>query len=288
MASIPTFSSYSLLLKPNNTNTLFPNSNSSSSSSSSCTLSLLPLFGTKLTLQRPISSTRSISIANFSATSETVPFNLPTDPNPQSDEVQKNPNPNPKPKWSARAIRSYAMAENEVRVLKYPKIGTESLLMGILIEGTSKAAKFLRANGITFFKVQEQTLELLGKSNYFFSTPRPTPLTEPLKKVLDSAVNEKLKSGNVYVREKISVGGKLIKCHGCNRMYYTENRSYYDKDLGEEGETNVTHLLLAIWSQEESAGRKILATLGFNDEKAEEIAKTAASGDIDWSFQKEA
>ncbi|CAJ2666878.1 unnamed protein product [Trifolium pratense] len=250
MASIPTFSSYSLLLKPNNTNTLFPNSNSSSSSSS-CTLSLLPLFGTKLTLQRPISSTRSISIANFSATSETVPFNLPTDPNPQSDEVQKNPNPNPKPKWSARAIRSYAMAENEVRVLKYPKIGTESLLMGILIEGTSKAAKFLRANGITFFKVQEQTLELLGKSNYFFSTPRPTPLTEPLKKVLDSAVNEKLKSG-------------------------------------EEGETNVTHLLLAIWSQEESAGRKILATLGFNDEKAEEIAKTAASGDIDWSFQKEA
>ncbi|KAK2366321.1 chaperone protein ClpC, chloroplastic [Trifolium repens] len=213
MASIPTFSSYSLLLKPNNTNTLFPNPNSSSSS---CTLSPTSLFRIKLTLQRPI------SITNFSATSETVPFNLPTDPNPQSDELQKKPNPNPNPKWSARAIRSYAMAELEVRKIKYPKVGTESLLMGILIEGTSRAAKFLRANGITF-----------------------------LKKALDWAVNEKLKS-----------------------------------DLGEEGETNVTHLLLGIWSQEESAGRKVLAALGFNDEKAEEIAKTAASGDIDWSFKK--
>jgi hypothetical protein len=39
----------------------------------------------------------------------------------------------------------------------------------------------------------------------------------------------------------------------------------------------MTHLLLGIWSQEESAGRKVLAALGFNDEKAEEIAKTAVS-----------
>jgi hypothetical protein len=38
-------------------------------------------------------------------------------------------------RWSARAIRSYAMAELEVRKIKYPKVGTESLLMGILIEG---------------------------------------------------------------------------------------------------------------------------------------------------------
>lgn len=39
----------------------------------------------------------------------------------------------------------------------------------------------------------------------------------------------------------------------------------------------MTHLLIGIWSQEESAGRKVLSALGFNDEKAEEIAKTAVS-----------
>ncbi|XP_058779299.1 ATP-dependent Clp protease ATP-binding subunit CLPT1, chloroplastic-like [Vicia villosa] len=239
MASIPTFSSSSLLLKPNtNTNTLFPHSNLSNNYQS-CTLSFTSLFPT-----RPISSTRSISIANCRASSATVPFSPPTDPNPQSGEPQKTPNP----KWSARAIKAYAMAEVETMKLKFPKLGTELLLMGILIEGTSRAAKFLRANGITYLKVREQTLEILGRSDYYFIAPIDPCLTEPLQKALDWAINEKLKSG-------------------------------------EEGETNVTHLLCGIWSQEESAGRKVLSALGFNDEKAEEIAKTAARGDIDWNIK---
>ena len=38
-------------------------------------------------------------------------------------------------RWSARAIRSFAMAELEARKLKYPNTGTEALLMGILVEG---------------------------------------------------------------------------------------------------------------------------------------------------------
>lgn len=128
------------------------------------------------------------------------------------------------------------MAELEARKLKYPNTGTEALLMGILIEGTSTAAKFLRANGITLFKVREETVKLLGKSDmYFFSSEHP-PLTEPAQRALDWAVAEKLKSG-------------------------------------QSGEITTGHLLLGIWS-EESAGRKILATLGFDDEKAKEIAKT--------------
>lgn len=39
-------------------------------------------------------------------------------------------------RWSARAIKSYAMAELEARKLKYPNTGTEALLMGILVEGS--------------------------------------------------------------------------------------------------------------------------------------------------------
>ena len=35
----------------------------------------------------------------------------------------------------------------------------------------------------------------------------------------------------------------------------------------------MTHLLLGIWSQEESSGHKIMADLGFDDEKAKEVAK---------------
>jgi hypothetical protein len=38
--------------------------------------------------------------------------------------------------------------------------------------------------------------------------------------------------------------------------------------LGEDGEVTANHLLLGIWSDKESAGHKILASLGFDDEKA--------------------
>ncbi|PON59972.1 Clp, N-terminal [Trema orientale] len=160
----------------------------------------------------------------------TVLFSLPT-AKPERASQEKTP------KWSARAIRSFAMAELEARKLKYPNTGTEALLMGILVEGTSIAAKFLRANGITLFKVREETVNLLGKSDMYFFSPEHPPLTEPAQRALDWAVDQKLKSV-------------------------------------ESGEITTTHLLLGIWSEKESAGHKILASLGFDDEKAKELAKS--------------
>lgn len=45
---------------------------------------------------------------------------------------------------------------------------------------------------------------------------------------------------------------------------------------GEDGEMTNTHLLLGIWAQEDSAGHMILKALGFNDDKAKEIAKSVS------------
>lgn len=42
---------------------------------------------------------------------------------------------------------------------------------------------------------------------------------------------------------------------------------------GEPGEVTTTLLLLGIWLEKESAGYKIMATLGFDDEKAKELEK---------------
>ncbi|KAI4326274.1 hypothetical protein MLD38_031603 [Melastoma candidum] len=70
------------------------------------------------------------------------------------------------------------MAELEARKLKYPNTCTEALVMGILVEGASLAAKFLRANGITLFKVREETVNLLEKSDMHFFSPEHPPLTE--------------------------------------------------------------------------------------------------------------
>ncbi|GAB2265337.1 hypothetical protein Dimus_000401 [Dionaea muscipula] len=143
-------------------------------------------------------------------------------------------------RWSARALKSIVLAELEARKLKYPDTGTESLLMGILVEGTSMAAKFLRSHGITFFKVQQEIVDLLGKAESSNWSPQRPPLTEQAQKAIDWAIDMKLRSGLCIV--------------------------------GESGDLTTPLLLLGIWAQEVSAGHKILENLGFNDEKAKELA----------------
>ncbi|XP_074556697.1 ATP-dependent Clp protease ATP-binding subunit CLPT1, chloroplastic-like isoform X2 [Curcuma longa] len=187
-------------------------------------------------LANPISlaPSRFFSRSKFQSTAAaatTVVFMLPT-AKPELASTGK------KPRWSLRSIKSFAMAELEARKLKYPNTGTEALLMGILVEGTSEAAKFLRANGITIFNVREETVKLLGKSNMNFFSPEFPPLTKPAQRALDWAVDEQLKSG-------------------------------------EDGEITTAHILLGIWNEKESAGHKVLASLGFDDEKASEVAKFA-------------
>ncbi|KAL5209644.1 hypothetical protein ABZP36_005267 [Zizania latifolia] len=59
-------------------------------------------------------------------------------------------------RWSSQAMRSFAMVELEARKMRYPTTGTKGLLMGILVEGISDAAKLLRANEITLLKVHEE------------------------------------------------------------------------------------------------------------------------------------
>lgn len=137
------------------------------------------------------------------------------------------------------------MGELEARKLKYPTTGTEAILMGILIEGTSLAAKFLRATGVTLFKVRDESVKLVGKGDFFFFSPEHPPLTEDARRVIDWAVDHKLKSGN-------------------------------------NGEVRASDLLLGIWSETDSPGHKILAALGFNDEKAEELESLSSEpGSLD-------
>ncbi|KAF8101653.1 hypothetical protein N665_0202s0016 [Sinapis alba] len=150
-----------------------------------------------------------------------------------------------KPKWSWRGIKSFAMGELEARKLKYPNTGTESLLMGILIEGTSFTSKFLRAHKITLYKAREETIKLLGKADLYSFSPEHPPLTQDAQRALDSAVNQNPKAGGI-------------------------------------GEIMPAHILLGIWSEVESPGHKILATLGFTDEKAKELESFASeSGFLD-------
>ncbi|XP_042034025.1 ATP-dependent Clp protease ATP-binding subunit CLPT1, chloroplastic-like [Salvia splendens] len=184
-------------------------------------------LGAKLSTQ--LSNSSLVASKRCSYAVATISFSLPSI---KTDGLKNDE----RAKWSARAIKSFAMGELEARKLKYPNTGTEALLMGILVEGTSLAAKFLRDNGITLFKVRDEIVKLIGKSDMYFFSPEHPPLTEPAQKALDWAIEEKLKSG-------------------------------------ESGEITAAHILLGIWAQREAAGHKILAGFGFDDAKAAELAK---------------
>ncbi|CAH9086268.1 unnamed protein product [Cuscuta europaea] len=148
------------------------------------------------------------------------------------------------PKWSSKAIKSFAMSELEARKLKHLTTGTDALILGILIEGTNFASKYLWTIGITLLKVREEIIKVRGKSDFFnFSAEHP-PLTEDAQKALNWALNEKVKTGG-------------------------------------SGEISPTHLLLGIWSQEGSTGHKILAALGFNNEKAQELRELISKPDFE-------
>ncbi|KAG9149278.1 hypothetical protein Leryth_003259 [Lithospermum erythrorhizon] len=163
----------------------------------------------------------------------TVSFSLPTAKPERIGSEEKVP------KWSEKAIKSFAMSELEARKLRYPSTGTEALIMGIFIEGTNFASKFLRANGITFSKVREEIIKLSGIGDRYFFSPEHPPLTEDAQRALDWAFDEKLKSGD-------------------------------------NGEITTSHLLLGVWYQEESPGHKVLAALGLNSEKVKELESSVS------------
>ncbi|KAL6181938.1 hypothetical protein ACLB2K_048585 [Fragaria x ananassa] len=183
--------------------------------------------------------------------SSTICFILPTSVKERvssNDEV---------PKWSSRAIKSFAMGELEARKLKYPTTGTEAILMGILIEGTTLASKFLRSNGVTLFKVREETVKLLGKADMWFFSPEHPALTDEAQRVLDWAFDKKMKSGWLF--QVIVVDDAVaVNLNAVNSFLIS-------------GEITTSHLLLGIWYEVDSPGQKIMATLGFNEEKVKEL-----------------
>lgn len=69
----------------------------------------------------------------------------------------------------------------------------------LILPGTSLAAKLLRESGVTLFKVREETVKLLGKSDMYIFSPEHPPLTEPARRAIDWAINEKLKSGGLLL-----------------------------------------------------------------------------------------
>ncbi|MBC7324426.1 MAG: ATP-dependent Clp protease ATP-binding subunit ClpC, partial [Moorella sp. (in: Bacteria)] len=65
------------------------------------------------------------------------------------------------PRFTERANRVLRLAQEEARVLRHPAIGTEHILLGILREGDSVAARALTSLGVNVKAVRDEVRKII-------------------------------------------------------------------------------------------------------------------------------
>jgi ATP-dependent Clp protease ATP-binding subunit ClpC len=96
-----------------------------------------------------------------------------------------------------RARHVLALAQDEARLDEHGFVGTEHLLLGLVLDSEGLAAKALEALGIDLDAVRDKVEQTMGPGGP--STTGPAPFTAPAKKVLELAERESLKLGHYYV-----------------------------------------------------------------------------------------
>lgn len=99
-------------------------------------------------------------------------------------------------RFTERAQKVLALAQDEANRLGHNNIGTEHVLLGLVREGEGIAAKALYALGLGSEKIQEEVENLIGRGQDASQTPHYTPRA---KKVIELSMDEARKLGHSYV-----------------------------------------------------------------------------------------
>jgi ATP-dependent Clp protease ATP-binding subunit ClpC len=101
-------------------------------------------------------------------------------------------------RFTDRARRVVVLAQEEARELGHTYIGTEHILLGLLREPESVAARALEALGIGLDAVRQQVREIIGQGE-IATLPSHIPFTPRAKKVLELSLREALQLGHNYI-----------------------------------------------------------------------------------------
>ena len=115
-------------------------------------------------------------------------------------------------RFTDRARRVLVLAQEQARVLNHNFIGTEHLLMGLILEGEGVAATALESLGITFDAVREKVEETIGPAGS--STTNAPAFTRRSKEVLELSLRESLELGHNYIGTEHLLLGLLRKGEG--------------------------------------------------------------------------
>lgn len=100
-------------------------------------------------------------------------------------------------RFSKRARRALAHAQEEAQRLNHPYIGTEHLLLGLVREENSMAARVLRSLDVEAQKVGSAVEEIIGRGEHRLSGK--IGLSPRTKRVIELAVNQARSMGNNYI-----------------------------------------------------------------------------------------
>lgn len=99
-------------------------------------------------------------------------------------------------RFTERAQKVLALAQEEAVRLGHNNIGTEHILLGLVSEGEGIAAKALTTLGLETERIQEEVEQLIGRGQKITGTPYYTPRA---KKVIELSLDEARKLGHSYV-----------------------------------------------------------------------------------------
>lgn len=176
-------------------------------------------------------------------------------------------------RFTERAQKVLALAQEEANRLGHNNIGTEHVLLGLVREGEGIAAKALYALGLGSDKIQEEVENLIGRGQDASQTPHYTPRA---KKVIELSMDEARKLGHSYVgTEHILLGlireGEGVAARVLNNLGVSLNKARQQ--------------VLQLLGSNESGGHQGGSTVSANtptlDSLARDLTAIAREGSLD-------
>lgn len=176
-------------------------------------------------------------------------------------------------RFTERAQKVLALAQEEAIRLGHNNIGTEHILLGLVREGEGIAAKALYGLGLGSDKIQKEVENLIGKGT---ETPQTIHYTPRAKKVIELSMDEARKLGHSYVgTEHILLGlireGEGVAARVLNNLGVSLNKA----------RQQVLQLLGSNESGSHQGGASVSANTPTLDSLARDLTAIAREGSLD-------
>ncbi|WP_077615910.1 ATP-dependent protease ATP-binding subunit ClpC [Caenibacillus caldisaponilyticus] len=176
-------------------------------------------------------------------------------------------------RFTERAQKVLALAQEEAVRLGHSNVGTEHILLGLVREGEGIAAKALKALNLTPEKIQREVEALIGRGGELDQPPHYTPRA---KQVIELSMDEARKLGHSYVgTEHILLGlireGEGVAARVLNNLGVSLNKA----------RQQVLQLLGSHEAASAQQGRAANASTPTLDSLARDLTAQAREGGLD-------